>query len=470
MNRVRLKSPSSKGLALGVFVATLVSIVASPLHTRADERNLVVRNADVQWEAKAIVRVLAFDRRRPPLLTFVDAKTVKDCKLNGIPCRMPLAESLLPLKGEFKPRFFNLTWTDDDGAQDVSIKILDRIPRGFRIEGRSAIAKHVFFGVNALLFGISPEGGIDYYREIGLPVIDFRPVTVGKKTYFSYGQMNRFNPGINSEGMHWILDENFQLFDVKAEISDNHEFLFLGKGHYVYTSYEGVAREGERCRLVQAAVEHRKGRDVHVVDSEELALKGILPPYGANPKRFGAKSEVQYAGKDCLQNGHLNAIQILDGDRWLVSFGDYTTFLWNKKERRAEWVLDGPGDQFGLTPEQRTSLHHTPFWFEKEGRLVLFDNGQEKQRSRILEYHLDTKKKKVTAFKEYDLGGFAGSAGNVEVDGDVFSVGMGHWETGGWDFVELKAGKPTFKIRVCPECPKGEIYRVYRGSFPVRRK
>ncbi len=450
------------GLLVALSIGSSSALAAAP----------VIENADSRWENKTILRVIDFNRNRPPVLTFDDSKSVKSCKLDSAPCPKNHRMELLPFPGRPRGRIFTLTWIDGDGEHEASVKLLDRIPSDFSIEGRSVLKKNVFLAVGTLLLSLSPEGEIDFYRESSFPTVDFRPVKVGGKRFYSFGQIRQVNEAVNSEGMHWVLDQDFELFDVQSRISDNHEFLFLGPKHFVFTHYEDSAKEGEPCVLRQSVIESKNGRDVYVLDSDELVKLGILPAYGVPPVRKSIRTKIRYHGRECLQNDHLNAVEIVDRNRWLVSFGESTVFMWLKKERRAEWVFGGVGDQFKLTAEQKTALHHTPHWFEKEKRLILFDNGLENKRSRVVEYFLDFKSGKVRAMKQHDLGGaFSTSAGSVEVDGDVLSVGFGNRENSKNDFVELSSGTQTMAIRVCSNCDKLWIYRFYRGDVrePARR-
>lgn len=442
-----------------------IAFVCAVAH--ANRETVVIREAKPRWISRDVVQVLDFDRRQPPVVTFAETTKIKSCTFDGSPCPPDLKMSLLPEKGRPRPRSFALKWTDDQGAHDVSVRILQRIPADFKVEGESVLAEHLYLAYTNVLLALSPKGEVDFYRELPFTVIDFKPNVVGGKTFYSYGEVLQYNDLLNTQGKHWVLDDRFSLHESIDEVFDDHEFVFMGKGHYLYTSYEAITRPDGKCQLVQAAVERKNGKTNYRVDNVELARRGLLPPFMLPTEKMGLVGGSQFEGRECEQSGHLNAITIIDPNRWLLSFGDSTVIMWLKKEKRPEWVFGGVASQFPLSEAQKPSFFHTPRWFPKESRLILFDNGISAKKSRILDYVLDVKRKKVIEMKETSLGDtFALAAGSVERNGDVLSIGTGRWTKGDWDFIEMKEGKPTMRIRICPECKAGEVYRIYRGSFP----
>ncbi|NOQ97095.1 MAG: hypothetical protein GQ561_02945, partial [Calditrichae bacterium] len=90
------------------------------------------------------------------------------------------------------------------------------------------------------------------------------------------------------------------------------------------------------------------------------------------------------------------------------------------------WELGGTNDDFNLSANDKFLHQHGPD-FQKEGYLLLFDNGNHReptQYSRVVEYKLDQKKKTASLIWEYKFTGenaFSSSYGDVErlPDGNI---------------------------------------------------
>ncbi|MES2962700.1 MAG: arylsulfotransferase family protein [Bdellovibrionota bacterium] len=417
-----------------------------------------ISNADHRWRNSSFVVIKSFDRRKPPLVSFPNPKKVFTCRFDGKTCPKDLKFTLLPHDGLPRLRTFFIHWRDEAGPHELGIRFLTRLGEGLSAKGQSNSDKHIFFANNGSIGAIDPKGELVFIREFDIGVVDFRPQIVKGKTFYTYGLIRDFNTNVNSMASHVVLDETMQIVETHHRIVDSHEFLFLGRKHYLFTNYEAAKRDGDgKCLLKQYLIEEKDGKDVYVVSTDDLISAEALPDYG---------STVAFNGKNCIQNGHLNGVEVIDANRWLISFGDGPIIMWLKKERRAEWVLGGEKDQFGLRPDQRTALHHTPRWSESEKSILVFDNGNVEKRSRLIKYVLDLKQKSLREFKTIDFGdGFAWAGGNVETDGKTISIGTGFWDKPNDDFVELVDGKKTMSIRLCISCVAGRNYRVYRGPF-----
>ena len=100
----------------------------------------------------------------------------------------------------------------------------------------------------------------------------------------------------------------------------------------------------------------------------------------------------------------------------------------NRETNEIEWFLGGKHDSFGLAEEQMPSRQHHASYTEN-GNLILFDNGNKHEQSRILEFTLDEQNMEVLDFKEFKInnyfGQFTGSVQKIDEENDIFVIGWG---------------------------------------------
>ena len=109
-----------------------------------------------------------------------------------------------------------------------------------------------------------------------------------------------------------------------------------------------------------------------------------------------------------------------------------------------------------------TALHHTPVFDNEKQTLTAFDNAVLNKKSRVIEFSLDLKNKKIKKFDIiHDEGQFSAIMGSVEKHGDIYSIGFGSRDIGKYDFIEQTKNKRNMSISFSQKA--SATYRIYRG-------
>ena len=113
---------------------------------------------------------------------------------------------------------------------------------------------------------------------------------------------------------------------------------------------------------------------------------------------------------------HINSIAIDESDgNILCSFRNIDAILKiSRKDGKLIWTLGGQADEFGLTKKQKFSKQHSII-YTGNNTIMLYDNGNANQRSRVVKIKLDEKNKKIVSYKDYDLDAYAPMMGSVRV-------------------------------------------------------
>ncbi len=391
----------------------------------------------------------------PPRIRFSQSESVSKCVLYNVSCDSKEPITLKIPVTPIKPRLLTLKYRRSGRERQIRIRILDSVSNDFTIKGRSVLNKSILVAPWRYLMSISPRGELIYYNASFDKVVDFKQHLIDGKIFYSYMRTLFINPSVNSEGERIVIDEKFRVVEKFLDPSDVHEFVYLGKGHIIRSYYGQTKTAAGECYIDQAFEEVKQKKLVEKFSVADFFKIGYVPD---------PPDKVSYQGKICISDEHLNAIQIIDPERWLISLGRSTVIMWNKSLKKAEWILGGPNDQFRLQKHQQANLLHTPVWTPQQSRLVLLDNNHTSTKTRILDYQLNIDKKSVISFKEIELGnGFSKFGGSLQVDNDnVFSVGTGMREKNRWDFIELQKDKQTMSIRFGKD-NEFTGYRVYRG-------
>ncbi|MES2854496.1 MAG: hypothetical protein V4692_01480, partial [Bdellovibrionota bacterium] len=327
-----------------------------------------------------------------------------------------------------------MKFNDDSKKREIVIQLLKRVSPDFSVTGEAKIQKNVLLSPLSYAIVLSPKGDLIYYRAFSAPVQDFRPHIVDGKIFYSILQVTNSNVDVNSEGMRLILDENFKVIAEHQKITDGHEFHYLKPKHYVYLTYDVRDTPSGKCYLDQSVVEEIGGKETYRFSVYDYVKRGYLPDSSYNQS---------FKGRSCVGHFHLNTVQILGPNHWLLGFSGGLVILWNKSKKTAEWIFNGPEDQFFAEGSQRPNVMHTPIWDPESSRLTLFDNDHLTKNARVIEYRLNIPEKKMLSFREWRLNnGISRFGGGIQVEGDsIFSVGFGAGATGTWDFAEIENGK-----------------------------
>ncbi|MFC4639814.1 aryl-sulfate sulfotransferase [Deinococcus hohokamensis] len=275
-----------------------------------------------------------------------------------------------------------------------------------------------------------------YYLKSPDSLADFKGVksSTGAQRYiYHWTDPTRLVP---SGGEFRILDDQFRLIKlVKLKAhkdrvdypADLHDFLYIDDDHYITLAYyarkvlDYPGREGLETKVMSAVIQEVDGDRV-VFDWESSNIPALYK-FTSDSQFFKVNDELydDYA--------HINSVAIDPKDGNIIaSFRHLDSVLKiNRKSSEIMWRFGGKGDEFNLSPEQQISHQHTAN-YGPDGHLVIFDNGNASNRSRVVDVVLDETNKRVLDFRTYSHpnGGpslFAGSA--QKINATTFFVGWG---------------------------------------------
>jgi hypothetical protein len=404
----------------------------------------------------------------PP--TVVIGPGVSSCKFEKQKCHEGQRIALnLPVP--FHPQTWSLQFVAEGKFQKHKFRALPRNAPPFSVFGKSAIpnqdlvfaTRDLFLNDSCHLFVVRPNGELRFYRQTKPICIDFRPHLIEGRTLYSYGAASEgVIDGVAMMGSRQILDERFHEVDRIDGNFDHHEFHYYGKGHYLGIQILQKRLPNGLSYLDKRIREYENGK--------------IIFDWGISDFFDQVKSSMTAVAYASSLNGqvvwelvHLNAIQLLKNGDFILSLGDSGVIYLNRKTKKVDWILGGPYDEFGLTFQQYPQFQHTT-WFDVEtNRLLLFSNRNIGSPhgvsfSRLLEYELDTKGKKLIKLNVLrDKKESIMAMGAVQRVGSVYSLTFGRKTIGSDDYYsEMKDDKDIFGFRFGEE-KQWFLYRVYRG-------
>lgn len=329
--------------------------------------------------------------------------------------------------------------------------VLSRVDDGVYYYAHNGYALKMDHTGDIIFYYTDPNSSVKYLNE-------FRKMEFGDKTYYLFTAYNyshqwpALGSGAGPNAKEIILDERYypvttveSLYETKRTPAgiplDQHEFLMLGEGHYVLCGYvpvrvtnipDTVPHSVFGTRVAAAVIQEVK--DGQVVFEWYSTDYPELYEYCVDQADFF--NEVDQAdffneSVSWADYAHLNSIDVDDQDEnFICSFRHLDAMLKIDRDTgEIIWTLGGSGDQFGLTDGQKTSRQHD---FRKIGKNTysVFDNGYDREQTRIIEYTLDETNMSLVDFKEYYLEKmFAPYQGNAQKIGTtgaryVFSGGM----------------------------------------------
>lgn len=376
-------------------------------------------------------------------------------------CGAKTSVSLGPL--DLSKRTLTITYHDKDKMRAFKINRLPKELPPIEIKGSSDLKKDFVFSwipqkvnphdtiENSYLFIFSPKGNLKFFRKLPYVAIDFKPHVLGDKLFYTYLKSSAFYPFVTLEGKRILFDQNMSFVKEFPELLDLHDFKLLGKDWYMAISY-GISKNSLGKKFIQQSIiEVKNGKKIYEWSLDDFTKWNPFPNWKLN-----SFFREQYA----IHQFHLNHFQIL-GNSLLISLGFESVIMINKEKKTVDWVLGGGSDQFGAIGDLGTSLHHTPNLDLKTSTLTLFDNGIDKKSSRVLEYKLDLKNKKIKKFSIIHTPSvYAVMMGSVNREGEIYTVGFGTRDVGKVDIAEIQNNKMNMSFYF--NYPTSGIYQVYR--------
>lgn len=206
-------------------------------------------------------------------------------------------------------------------------------------------------------------------------------------------------------------------------ISDDEYYLITYKDENVYNIPDGIPHK-KNGTLVTAAV-------IQGFRQSEMIFEWTSTDY---PEFYGMSVDyndfMNNTGTYSADYMHANSIDIDSTDgNLIISFRNIDSVIkLNKDDGRIMWILGGLGDNFSLTEDQKPSRQHYATYTDI-GSILVFDNGNANQQSRIVEYWLDEHSRSITDFRSYQIDGyfsmFTGSVQRLDNERDVYMIGWG---------------------------------------------
>ena len=339
------------------------------------------------------------------------------------------------------------------------------------------------------------NGDIVFYGY-RLATYDFKPHLINGKLYYTVICSDAAFTQDNVKAYALVLNDKYAIVDKvnfldgtlgmpENQPLDIHEFRMIDVGHYIIESYvqkrvtnipstvENYSPFGSR--VIAAVVQEIKdGKLIFQWDStehEEL--------YALSEQNNDYTNSVRYYE----DYAHINSVEIDPTDNNLIlSLRNMSTVL--KIDRTTGeiiWILGGSGDQFGLTDDQKFSAQHYAR-ISPRGTITVFDNGMvmpagepnpfvDKYNTRVVEYKLDEKNKKLVEFREYSVPGTSspimGSAELIDPQTDTFLIGWGGRRAGTPLFSEVNfsTNKVIFEVFDKGTDITTGSYRAYKSSY-----
>lgn len=336
----------------------------------------------------------------------------------------------------------------------------------YRSTGESKIDGYIYTNVHNFKFILKMDkyGNAIFWRRTNQNSHDFKPTMIDGKLYYSYCDERNYDLHLHGnwsgESEFILMNERFEIIDRVKEIKrgiwpEYHEAVVLGIGHYIIPSYVLTyvnnipGKEDEMSISLMAAVIH----EIKDGEAKEIFNSTNHPElYHASYIRDTSRIEYnnhpavwRYTTLDYM---HLNTIVMRENNtKMLMNFRQQNASIYyDITNQKIDWILSGDLDDFGLEYEQKFWHAHYPrFHFSKhcksqeegtEDTLVLLDNGNNVKQTRVVEYRLDFKNKKLLEFKEYKITNRYSEAGAC-----TQRIGEGHFTIGWGLFIGVHAPK-----------------------------
>lgn len=334
------------------------------------------------------------------------------------------------------------------------------------------------------LLKLNKKGDVVYYKRSENNMFsDFKKHTIDGEVRYSYHEVTNKYPSTSEAytlGDIVILDEKYNEIDrinfignneVREGYSvENHDFLMIDDGHYIISTYLPM-------------IVNNIPNSVKSLSSSTKVLATVLQEikdgevvFQWNSTNYPELYELSVAGNkfDSMSSTwndyiHFNAVIVDPKDNNLICSFRHLDALLKIDRNSGEiiWILGGKGDQFNLNEDQKFSHQHHPTLLD-ENRILLYDNGNAKNLTRILELTFDDETKKVTDFKEFSVDGrfsvFMGSVQKLDDENDVYLIGWGGAQSDTALFTEydLKNNQVLCEFHIIDD--NKMTYRVYKSK------
>lgn len=320
---------------------------------------------------------------------------------------------------------------------------------GYTVTGKSPYPGDYYItpslAQGGVIIKIDSSGHVLYYKITGTMAIDFKKVKTKDGIRYIYCEQvpSQYTPLASIYVAEYIvMDEQYHEIkrirmlksDIIADDSypcDAHDILYISDDEYYLMTYVN-----QYVKNIPDNIPQRKPDTLVTA----VVIQGFKNGHLAfewnsayDPELYSESTEGNdYTNStDVLPDyAHANSLDLDERDgNLIVSFRHLDCILKiDTSTGKILWTLGGSGDDFHLTPEQKTSHQHFAR-YNADGSITAFDNGNASKQSRVVQYWLDEKNKTLKSFKSYQIDGYfswaTGSAQKLPVKDDVFVIGWG---------------------------------------------
>ncbi len=454
---------TARFITLLLIFVSATAFASSPL--RADA--FTIDGADSKKIKVDVYELTEYFDESAPILNFNADVEVTSCRIGGRPCgKFPISLKLSGLPDE---KNSTLLASYRQGKEKKKIKI-HLLPVGFpyySVDGASALALPLIASVTkestenvSYLLRIGASGELLFFRKIPLICQDFRPHKIGDKIYYSYQEVQTGVEGIGFIGPRVILDEKMNFVKRVATASMSHEFLLFDLNHWITFEFRLGRMANGKLMVDKAIVEVKDGKTIF-----EWKVSDFIAQYKTEA---APQTDVAfYKGEQIVEILHINSIQPLGEEGFIVSLGFNGVAYLNRASKRIDWLLGGFADEFSLSGDEHPIFLHSARFDPLKNELLLLSNWtihHLNRRSRVLRYTIDPENKKLLKFENlYDQDELAFFYGSVMENLGVMTISLGTKTRGKYDIVEVPEGKgPTFKLAFSNGW---YLYRAYRSPL-----
>jgi hypothetical protein len=362
------------------------------------------------------------------------------------------------------------------------------IPDGFPAYTVASTAGHgdevVLLTPNqSMLLMVDRSGAPLYYRvESGTSFIDFQRFDVdGVGPVYTFLRSDpQYPQGFASiEGVGAIMSQDFRDTGRAMVIAnaghgdyadDAHDLVLLGDQHYIAMSYVQESVDLSAMQNGWSAQALVVANVVQEVDHGNVVLEWRNTEHAS---LFTDSVDGNAFGTAALQDyTHLNSIDVDPTDGNLILSLRHTNSILKIDRHTGDtlWTLGGASDDFSLSNDQLFShQHHVRV--QKDGSLLLFDNGNGAHQTRVMSFVLDEGSRTVLASRvvyerpaEYPPTAFMGSA--FWLGPQRYLIGWGGWGTSATapSVSEIVNGQEVWSLTF--EVPSIYSYRAIPIAYP----
>lgn len=349
-------------------------------------------------------------------------------------------------------KFIKVTVGNERDERRIYIRTLSSQLPNIQAAGESSYEGNYYAAVStgaAALYELNNKGEVIFYiakspeQAHGESYRDFKKHVLEDGTVrYSYQKVYGDSDGIGyAVGERVLLDDKFQKIksitlpdsDVttKGDPIDGRDFILIDDNHYIVQSSqlvlvqnvpEGLGASTMGAKVVRTLIQE--------VKDDKVVFQFTTD---SHPELYGLSvNDHDYSNTTSQSPDYVGFNRMIldpNDNNLIVSFGNMNTIMKiNRENGEIMWKLSGNGDQFGMTPEQKTS-GQTDIAFTAEGELTIFDDALSSGQTRIIKLKLDETNKKITEYRELKVPGKTtlayGSAQKIGDNIGVYTIGWG---------------------------------------------